>query len=361
MPAPEAAPANPLVVSIIEGLAPRPLKLSAARGALPLTRAELVRILIVLAHDVDDDVRSQAARRLISFPQEEMVALLSDPGVSADVLEHFGCAAGSDPRLREAVLINPVTPDSTLLKMAPDLEAPLLDRILLNETRLIETPGLLEALEANGNLAPAQRSRIEEIRRHFLRPTPVPEPEPEPVPGPEPPAEQAAAPVEPEVEEPEVEEAADEGEDRGAIHRRIELASRKILKMNVPERIQLAMKGNREERFILISDASKPVQQAVLGSPKLSESEVEVFAKSRTASEEVLRIIAGSRDWMKSYTIAHALATNPKTPPAIAINLVARFTNRDLKLVADDRNVPEAVRRHARKVTLLRDRSPGKK
>ena len=61
--------------------------------------------------------------------------------------------------------------------------------------------------------------------------------------------------------------------------------------MGVAERMKAAMKGTKSERAILIRDPNKLVSAAVLSSPKLTESEVENFAKLANVSEEVLRTI----------------------------------------------------------------------
>ncbi len=44
--------------------------------------------------------------------------------------------------------------------------------------------------------------------------------------------------------------------------------------MNVVERIQLALKGGREERMLLIRDPNKIVQRGVMQSPRLTDLEV---------------------------------------------------------------------------------------
>jgi hypothetical protein len=69
-------------------------------------------------------------------------------------------------------------------------------------------------------------------------------------------------------------------------------------------------------------------------------------------SEDVLRIIGAKRSWMKHYGIAHGLVRNPKTPPGISMQLLHRLTDRDVKSVAVDRNVPEALRLAARRMML---------
>jgi hypothetical protein len=115
------------------------------------------------------------------------------------------------------------------------------------------------------------------------------------------------------------------------------------------ERRKLALRGTREQRAALIRDPNKLVAAAVLSSPKLTESEVESFARMGNVSEEVLRIIGRTRAWMKNYAIMSALARNSKTPPAISLRLVPQLNARDIKMLSVDRNVPEALRIAARK------------
>jgi hypothetical protein len=119
--------------------------------------------------------------------------------------------------------------------------------------------------------------------------------------------------------------------------------------LSVMQRMKFAMKGTRTQRAQLIRDPNKLVSAAVLSSPKLTETEVESFAKMANVSEEVLRVIATNRAWAKNYTIISALTKNPKTPPAISMRLIQRLNERDLKGLSTDRNVPEAVRLAARK------------
>lgn len=120
----------------------------------------------------------------------------------------------------------------------------------------------------------------------------------------------------------------------------------------VIERIKIAMKGTRDQRSVLIRDPNKLVSVAVLASPKVTESEIEGFARMANVSEETLRIIATNRSWTKNYSVISALARNPKTPPGISLTLLARLNERDLKTIMIDRNVPEALRLAARKYVV---------
>jgi hypothetical protein len=126
-------------------------------------------------------------------------------------------------------------------------------------------------------------------------------------------------------------------------------ALERIAAMSPAQRLALAMRGNREERAILIRDPNKIVAVAVLSSPKITDAEVENIAKMANVSEDVLRIIGKARAWMKNYAIVSALTKNAKTPVAIALNLLPRLLEKDVKALTTDRNVPDVVRLAARR------------
>jgi hypothetical protein len=135
--------------------------------------------------------------------------------------------------------------------------------------------------------------------------------------------------------------AAEDGEE--------EESSEVLSSLSIVERMKLAMKGTKGQRAQLIRDSNKLVAAAVLSSPKLTESEVEQFAKMANVSEDVLRTIATNRSWIKNYAVVAGLTRNPKTPPGVSMQMVQRLNERDLKMLVLDRNVPEAVRLAARK------------
>lgn len=123
----------------------------------------------------------------------------------------------------------------------------------------------------------------------------------------------------------------------------------RLATMGVMEKVKVAMRGNREERAVLIRDPNRLVAAAVLSSPKLTENEVEQIARMANVAEEVLRVIGTNRAWTKSYSITAGLVRNPKTPVAISLTLLNRLSERDVKMLVTDRNVPEPLRVAARK------------
>lgn len=129
-------------------------------------------------------------------------------------------------------------------------------------------------------------------------------------------------------------------------------AARRLSRLNVAGRIKAAIQGSREERAILIRDPNRVVSAAVLSSPKLTEGDIESIARMTSVSDEVLRQIGTNRSWMKNYAVMAALARNAKTPIGLALTLIPRLNERDVKILGTDRNIPEPVRVAARKLTV---------
>jgi hypothetical protein len=148
-------------------------------------------------------------------------------------------------------------------------------------------------------------------------------------------------------------EAADPILEAGASEPAEEKDDPKILSsLPIVEKMKLAMKGTREQRSQLVRDSNRMVATAVLSSPKLTEAEVETFTKMGNVSGDVLRIIGMNRNWLKNYGVVHGLVKNPKTPVAISMQLMQRLNEKDIKRLAVDRNVPEALRLVARKMMV---------
>ena len=124
-------------------------------------------------------------------------------------------------------------------------------------------------------------------------------------------------------------------------------ALQKISKLDIKGRIQLAMKGNKEERSLLIRDGTKVVALAVLESPKLTDSEVEKFANQKNVLESVLRGITMHRRFIKQYAILRNLTFNPRTPIDVSLGLVKHLLTPDLRNLSGNKEVSDTVRKIA--------------
>jgi hypothetical protein len=74
----------------------------------------------------------------------------------------------------------------------------------------------------------------------------------------------------------------------------------------------------------------------------------------RSVSDEVLRLIGMNRAWARSYPITHNLARNPRTPITTAMSALPRIHTKDLQAISLNRNVSEAVRRQAYRLSQTR-------
>ena len=120
--------------------------------------------------------------------------------------------------------------------------------------------------------------------------------------------------------------------------------------MTVKEKVELAQKGTKEERRILIGDVNRIVSLAVLKSEAIGLGEVENFCTLRHIHTELFHVIAGTREWIKRPKIQLALVTNPAVPLNITLPLIKFLNMRDLRNIMRDRNLPEAIRMGARKI-----------
>jgi len=356
----DARPTNPLVEQFRRGGVARDLRLMAAQGLLPLKPEDLIELWTELVRDHDEGVREAADKSLMSFPAAELLPVLKSRDTAAGVLS-WAVTHRAEQELREVALQNTSLPDETIEALAPVLPQALAELVVINQTRLLRRTSLLVALESNAGLSNDQKRRLRELRETFH----VGEAAPAAAPAPPPPE---PAPVEaPSEPEPELAPVGDVflTEDEAMVRYLSEeerqqtekvSAVQKIYRLNTAEKLITALKGSREERAILIRDPNRLVSMGVLGSPRITEAEIESFSAMKNVSDQVLREIGHHREWTKRYTVINNLVRNPRTPIGIALTLVPRLNPRDIKGIAVDRNVPEPVRKQAQKFVKTQQR-----
>ncbi len=365
----------PRMIELIKQSAvPANVMRSASKGSLALPAAEMIEILVYLTSTPLFGEDAQMA--LASWDEAACRAVCSDPASPNDVLEYF--LHNRRPRLMPALLDNPAIPESVLLDIAQEQSAESV-QLLLATGRAKASANVLQALTSNPVLMPSQ---VQQVRDALERIATT-----EPASGPAEDAEYEEA-VAQYVAEHAAEIAAEEGKrfqlvvDAEAEPQPVEPAPgatvssaavpaaaavavkkaekredderisplQKISRLTVGERVQLSMRGNKEERFILIRDGSKVVSSAVLESPKINDQEVEMFASMKNVQESVLRGIAGKRKFMKTYAIVRALANNPRCPLDVQLTIVKNLLNMDLRTLSMNKNISETVRKVALKM-----------
>jgi hypothetical protein len=341
----EARAPNPLVEQFKKGGVPKDVRLVAAQGTLPLGPLDLLELLVLLTGDSDQEIRDAAHKTLSEQPADLLLPLFKDKSTPAAILA-WGVKHRQERQLRESALQNTTLEDAAIEELAPSLPRELAELVVINQVRLLRRTSLLVAIESNPNLDNDQKRRLRELREEFIdeRPERAPAPPPPPPPPPEPEPIEEPEPITDEAEAMEHYLTTDERAEPTKLS-----AVQKIVKMNTAEKMVTALKGTREERTILIRDRNRLVSTSVLGSPKLTESEVEAFASMKNISDQVLREIGSNREWTRNYNIIAALVRNPRTPLATSMGMVSRLNPRDIKGLSMDRNVSEALRKQAQR------------
>lgn len=305
--------------AIRHGTAPAIIKRQASRGALPVASGEQLEILVLLLADPDPTMSGTARATLAGWPPEKVAEALADSETSADTLAHFAGQKDVADSFVEVIAGHAHADDRALGALAARLSLDKVRAIAAQTARLGELPHFVAALLERMDLPADLRKAVEKIHLEHQK-------------------EQAE--LEGHLKKEEEEEAhAPEDQKR----ERISL-TQKVARMGTSERMQLALKGSKDERMILIRDPSKVVYRAVLQSPKITDSEIEGFAAMKNIADEALRIMGTSRQFLKIYGVVRNLVNNPRTPLDVSLGLMGRLTESDLKNLSRNRNVPETVR-----------------
>lgn len=280
----------------------------------------------MLTMDNDPAVAERASSCLLTQSLESLQAALARPDADLKLFEYCADNMSGRPEVADRMAANPACPAEFVTRVSADLTSVGIQALLDNLDRLSSYPALGIALAYSEAATPEQKELLAEIETNAAMEEKV--------------IEEAVAEAEP-AAEPEVK-------------KRQSLLQR-MAKMNIVQRIQLAVKGGREERMLLIRDPNKIVQRGVLQSPRLTDLEIENFASMTNVSQEVLRIISKNRNFMKSYVVIKNLTKNPKSPLDVSLHLLPHLTPTDLKQLAGNKNVPETLRSTALKLQRQRN------
>jgi hypothetical protein len=290
-------------------------------GGISLSPEDRAELLAVLAADADDAIAERARSVLVTLPQESFLTALGRPDADAHLFRYCADQIGDKPGVADALAKNEACLAVLVTRVARHLTAPGIQALLDNMERLSSDEHLATALVQSQGATAEQQALLAEIHKN------------EPIPA------------------KDLEDAAKEAEPDPV---KRETLLKQVAHMNVVQRLMLALKGNREARMILIKDPNKLVQRCVLQSPRLTDMEVEAFAKMTNLSEEVFRVISLTRKFIKSYVIMKNLVNNPKTPLDISLHLIPRLNANDLKLLTTNKNIPDTLRSIAVKMQRQR-------
>jgi hypothetical protein len=295
--------------------------LAVCSGSASLDPGERAELLTVLAEDGDELIRERAGGALTSQQIESFVIALKGDAPAVQLFRHCGRSLVEDPAIAAALAKNWHCPPQFLPAACKRLPTSAVQELMLDLDRLSAQPALAGALLQSASLTADQHQQLEELLREDL-----------------PPADTFANAVENDLD-PE---------------KRVTLIQR-LSRMRIVERVQCALKGNREERVALIRDPCKVVQRAVLQSPRITEREIEGFAGMANLSDEVLRAISMMRKYAKNYIVTRNLLNNPKTPIDVSLHLLPKVNAQDLKSLQGNKNIPETLKSAANRLQRQRE------
>jgi hypothetical protein len=122
----------------------------------------------------------------------------------------------------------------------------------------------------------------------------------------------------------------------------------------VPSKIRAATLGDAFIRGEAIRDPLKLVAMAAIKSPGVTDIEAARYARNQALAEDVVRYIAGNRNWTKRYGVKVSLCRNPKAPIAEIARFLPFLRQKDLQQLSKSKGVPSAVTAQARKLVMQR-------
>ena len=337
---PQSMTVSPAVAKLVAKDAPYEDRLAAARGETTLAGRDLITALYFLYCGGDREIRAAGVRTLRQHPVESLAAVAALPDFSPKVLHFLAQVRGNEPLLFRVIFDHPACNKETLVFLLEHADRRLFSLIFDRENIWRNFPEAVSALLRNPRLTDEERAALGWVDNSALldgRGC----------------AESAAEPVvdSPPDEQGDEEEAEDDEETPPPDEEnfsKYQLA----LDMGVSEKIKMALTGDKEWRSIFLKDSNKLVNTAVLKNPRVTDGEVLAVAKSKTSSEELIRIILMNKDWMKLPVVRSALVSHPKTPVGSALRFMDSLTLKELKDLSKSKGVSQVVVTAARRVLV---------
>ena len=343
---------------------PKPLKLMAAKGALPLPPETLILVWYQLSFETDPDITAAVAETVASF-DAGILANLAAHDFPESVLDWLAKST-TDETVLEKIILNTKTHDATLMDLAAIASRNTVDLIAENQVRILRSPEIIEKIYLNPAarmatvdklIALAREHQIEFASLKALQEAMQTKDFVDDKPGlsdEEFEAVLAQSSKESAAEKTDsdenlrdlkpIEDTTEESTEE-AQHRLTR--SQIIDRMNAPQRVRLALMGSREDRSILLRDTRRIVYMSVIKSPKMSLGEVGSIASSKSMPDEIIGYIAQRRDWIRYYPIVVALVNNPKCPLSESVGMMRQLRLNDLKNLQRSKSIPAQLARQA--------------
>jgi hypothetical protein len=139
-------------------------------------------------------------------------------------------------------------------------------------------------------------------------------------------------------------------------HDRESWVDREMRALTLGERKAMARGRNGDVLTRLAQDHDPAVVRNLLENPRCTEREALLAASRRPARAVVLQEVFRSRKWGVNRRVRKALAQNPYSPPALAVQALSLLAAQDLREISRDATLASEVRVQARLLLAERKR-----
>lgn len=348
---------GPSAQKVLAEGAPLPAQMMAAKGVIPGAKPhEIVIIIAVLATRSDEKLREAALGTLGKLPPPILNGALS-ADLPGSVIAQLASPYATNHEVIERLLRMPRITGEALELLAGAADERAGELIATNEELMLKHPVVIEKLYMNKRVRMSTADRLIElcVRNNIELSIPA--------------FKEAALAIKNELiaepsEEPtfddvlfqqaqttadqlelgddeDTHEIDEEGEEK--VKEKAKPLYAQLAEMTVSQRIRCATLGSAAQRLLCVRDSNRLVAAAAAKSPLLKEPEAVQISASRIVSEDVLRILALNKDFVRNYQIKLNLVSNPRTPFTFSSRLVPMLRESELKMLAKSKNVSGAI------------------
>ena len=347
---------SPVAQKAVRGELPAPIRAMAAKGILVGARpTDVLCVLAALSADADTSIASTAQQTLSQLPPQ-LLTTIPDSDLPGGVLGVLAPLVAHDIELIASMTRMPRVDERMLVPLAGKATEKIGEILAVNEELMLRFPTVIECLYMNKRVRMSTADRLLELAVRNGLELKIPA------------FAQAAQAIKDELvleatEEPsfddvlfqsvtEISEAV--GETDEDIHEVDEDGEElvrdkfvplfaQISQMTITQQIRVAQLGNASERALLVRSTNRLVATAAISSPRVTENDAAKFAASRNVIDDVLRVIARSREFTRSYQVKYNLVTNPRTPLTFSMRLLPHIREADLKALLKSKNIPASI------------------
>ena len=249
-------------------------------------------------------------------------------------------------KIVDGISENPFFPVQFLLKIAREGSPDMLNLLIKKKNKLVAYPEIMAVMEKNPKIPSSIRIELNKIREYYVKELQSEKISKDDI-----------------IEEFRELPSATVKKGRKELRKKpIHISDRildllnRINKMSVPERIRLALIGNRTERFILSKDPNEMVASALLENPDLDSRELQSLIEGRGRPISFIELVIKRDHLLKGDNILLSLIKHPELPLKKVSRVLNEMKGSMLKTVSKDHSINPNIRLMASDLRRLKSK-----